>query len=243
MPNMVRQKQTARKSTGGKAPRKQLAVGLPRHLWASQAAGAERSPLSSEGSGDSSDNSSDGSAPTVIKRPRYAEDDARAIVDCPVCYELLKPHVICARGHNACLACATKLRELQKPCALCKGPLVADFIPNLALVSSVASAGIKPCKHSGAGCQLLLSWEKDPEGADTHEEELCGFRRVPCPHAGCPESAIPAKDLARHCAACLFGVFTCGYEDCTAEASLSAGPGVRCLASWWFLLYGMKRRA
>ena len=47
--------------------------------------------------------------------------------------------------------CANKLRGLHKPCPLCKGLLVAEFIPNVGLISYAARDGFELCKRS-SGC-------------------------------------------------------------------------------------------
>ena len=153
------------------------------------------------------------------KRTR-SEADPHAAYECLGCNKTRQVYT-CKDGHNYCRECA--------PGPFCQCPscpvrsLLTRFLNVALLVAGIlATAGLRLCKFgvkgSADGCQELL--ETNSEAAAAHEAG-CGFRTVPCPHAGC-HSPILAKDLARHRGEdCLFRRVKCGYAGCGAELRAS----------------------
>ncbi|XP_023714506.1 E3 ubiquitin-protein ligase sina [Cryptotermes secundus] len=97
-------------------------------------------------------------------------EQLKDILECPVCYELLRPPVLqCVNGHSVCVKCRAYLKG--KPCPVCKGKMEASR--NL-VAEALCQRICYPCRYKHCPQSLLL------RDLVTHEAG-CAYRQYSCP--------------------------------------------------------------
>ncbi|KDR22750.1 E3 ubiquitin-protein ligase sina [Zootermopsis nevadensis] len=94
----------------------------------------------------------------------------RNILECPVCYELLRPPVLqCLNGHSLCGNCMARLNG--STCPICRGKMEGSR--NL-VAEELCLQIWYPCRHTRCSESFVL------RDLDTHEA-TCAFRLYRCP--------------------------------------------------------------
>jgi len=114
-------------------------------------------------------------------------DNARKILECPVCYLPCPPPRIwqCHNGHLTCSTC----HEQTPLCPLCR----TSFSSVRPLAAERLAAHLPlPCKNQAHGCTVSLPW-KDRLTHETSCRHSMGF----CPILSCPEQ-LPVANITHH---------------------------------------------
>eukprot|EP01116_Phalansterium_solitarium_P014198 TRINITY_DN31753_c0_g1_i1.p1 TRINITY_DN31753_c0_g1~~TRINITY_DN31753_c0_g1_i1.p1 ORF type:complete len:268 (-),score=43.13 TRINITY_DN31753_c0_g1_i1:621-1424(-) len=137
--------------------------------------------------------------------PASQELLAKELLECPVCFELMKPPIFqCNSGHLICNSCATKLKK----CPSCRIPL--NGVRNRAL-EKIAETIEYSCMHSTFGCGHVATCAE----ISSHES-ACSFRPLPCLLGGNCRWLGALNDFKEHATAS--HGFTLHKKDATKES-------------------------
>merc|ERR1719339_608291 len=118
-------------------------------------------------------------------------------VECPVCLTLPredKAVPCCPQGHIVCSTCRDKsIRQGRLDCPTCRVPMgQGQSLLALTVIKNVQHE----CGHQGCSVKFNLDQIKE-------HEEVCVWRRIPCPGSGVKcAAAIPLCNVLNHAQGC-----------------------------------------
>ena len=133
------------------------------------------------------------------------EKDA-SMLECPVCFSVVKDPRSDLCGHTFCLECITNSISINGTCPLSKCPLTKNELIKIYMFAEVLKSKEVKCVSRSLGCE----WEGLLESYDQHQEKVCPFAIVPCSFSGCTEKITRSK-LKEHEPTCEYRSEACKH--------------------------------